>query len=63
MLRKVDNRVKAQAAFAPKLKEWLATVAEYFASARKTPKIPEGETVLPKIPRAPFVEGGSSATL
>jgi hypothetical protein len=44
MLRKVNNQVKAQAAFAPKLKERFATVGEYFASARKTPKIPEGET-------------------
>lgn len=36
MLRKVNNQVKAQTAFEPKIKERFATVADYFSSARKT---------------------------
>jgi hypothetical protein len=41
MLRKVNNQVKAQVAFNPKLKERFATVIEYFASSRRPPKIKE----------------------
>jgi hypothetical protein len=36
MLRKVNNQVKAQAAFNPKIKERFTAVTEYFSSARKT---------------------------
>ena len=41
MLRKVNNQVKAQVAFDPKLKERFTTVAEYFANAKRKAPMPE----------------------
>lgn len=41
MLRKVNNQMKAQAAFDSKLKERFGTVIDYFTSSRRKAQPPE----------------------